>query len=197
MTIAQLEAEALQIKEETIDGANTANRVGTLFENLVTYFNDLSGWAQYTDTQYTEANPLTLTEAEGQINLPNNALGIIETQKPLYIPTFYDPATQKILGRNGDGMNVEIEYKVRPLSSSSASRIRNAINIGGTVGEVWPNDFSMNKGANVEHNYIRSLGVYTLGTWEANGGQAKVQAFNSTVEIYDIRFVFHLLHKAR
>ena len=108
---------------------------------------------------------------------------------------FTDSATQTITGRNGDGINITIEFKLRPTTSSN-TRVTLAIDIGGAVGEIFPRDFVLAKGNGVEHFYLSSFNAYTLGTWEANGGSVRVSS-TAPVQIYDIRYVITRTHKAR
>jgi len=154
----------------------------------------LSGWADYTDTTYTTGSPFTLTTAAGSVELPNNAGTIRDTEKPSDMTSFYDGTT--ITGVNGDAYSIDIEFKVRPTSPSADVRLNVLIDIGGVVGEIYPRDFSLTKGNGIEHYYLSSFLYYTLDTWETNGGTVKVQAFNSDVEIYDIRYVFVREHKS-
>ncbi|WP_235298217.1 hypothetical protein [Portibacter marinus] len=155
---------------------------------------DLSGWADYADTTYKESSPFALAGGV-KVTLPNNAEKIVDFQKPLDVPTFYDKDNSIITGRNGDGINIVVEFKVKPTTASS-TRITSAIDIGGAVGEIYIRDFILSKGQGVEHHFLTSFSGYTLGTWEANGGQVRVISTDA-VEIYDIRFVITRTHKAR
>lgn len=107
------------------------------------------------------------------------------------------PEAGKITGRSGDGLNFVIEFKVRPTSAVANPRVVTAIDIAGAVGEIYKRDFVMSKGQNQEHYFVSSIAGFTLDTWEQNGGEVKVQAIGSDVEIYDIRLVLTRTHKAR
>ena len=156
--------------------------------------NDYSGWADYVDGTYTSASPLVLT-ANTKVTLPNDANTIRDGQKPVDIAEFYDPTTSKIIGRDGDGLNITIEFKVRPTANMN-TKITVAIDIGSPVGEIYTRDFITSKGVGVEHYYLSSISAYTLNTWATNGGIIKIESDNTT-EVYDIRFVFTRTHKAR
>ncbi|MAM29838.1 MAG: hypothetical protein CMC13_12515 [Flavobacteriaceae bacterium] len=155
--------------------------------------NDFTGWGDYVDGQYTSASPLIVNTTK--ITLPNNAATTRDSQKPTDIATFYDATTQTITGRNGDAINISVEFKARP-NSSSVTRLTVAIDIGGAVGEIYIRDFVLSKGNNVEHYYLSSFNAYTLDTWENNGGTVKVVSTAST-DIYDIRYIISRVHKAR
>lgn len=156
--------------------------------------NDYTGWADYTDGTYTSASPLVLSSSN-KITLPNNANTIRDSQKPSDITTFYDETSQTITGRNGDAINIGIEFKARP-NTSSVTRLTVTIDIGAPVGEIYTRDFVLAKGNGVEHYYLSSFNAYTLNTWEANGGTVKIVS-TASADIYDIRYVISRVHKAR
>lgn len=153
-----------------------------------------TGWGVYNDTVYDTASPFSLSTGAA-VALPNNKGSLIESQKPSDITTFYDGSV--ITGKNGDGLNITIEFRCRPTTGASNVRMNVKLDIGGAVGVIFPRDFTLSKGSGVEHNYLSSFNVYTLNTWEANGATVYVEAFNSAVEIYDIRYLITRTHKAR
>jgi hypothetical protein len=156
--------------------------------------NDYTGWADYSDTQFTSAAPGGVA-ANTIYYLPNNAGRSNESQKPIDISTFYDPSTGKILGRDGDGLNVTIEFRLRPITNND-TRVTLGVDIGGTIGEIYTRDFALTRGQNQEHYYLSSFNAYTLGTWAANGGRVRIRA-TQAVQVYDIRYVLTRTHKAR
>lgn len=156
---------------------------------------DDTGWAQYTDTQYTAASPFSVV-ANTSTNLPNNAGNTLEIQKPRDVSSFYDAATQKILGRNGDGLAWSIEMKVT-ASVAAADYVKLSIDIGGTVGEIYPYFQTLPLGTGEAMTLVYPIpAAYTLGTWEANGGQVKIFS-DGAITVHDIRYVFTRTHKAR
>ena len=155
---------------------------------------DYSGWADYVDGIYTSASPLTLS-AGVKITLPNSATVIRDSQKPIDVSTFYDNTTSSITGRNGDGINIDIEFKAKP-TTAAVTKLTVAIDIGGAVGEIYTRDFIMSKGNGVVHYYLSSFNAYTLDTWQANGGKVKIVS-DATAQVYDIRYVITRTHKAR
>lgn len=156
--------------------------------------NDYTGWGVYNDTQFTSASP-GIVPSTGIYYLPNNALSKIESQKPIDVNTFYDETTQQITGRNGDGLNVVIEFRMRPRTNND-TRVTLGIDIGGSIGEIYTRDFVLTRGIGQEHYYLSSFNAYTLNTWEANGGRVLIRTTHE-VEVYDIRYVLTRTHKAR
>ncbi|WP_044400938.1 hypothetical protein [Lacinutrix sp. Hel_I_90] len=134
--------------------------------------NDYTGWADYVDGTYTSASPFVLTAAN-KVTLPNDAATVRDSQKPIDVTTFYDTTNSTITGRNGDAVNIVIEFKARP-TTAAITRLTVAIDIGAPVGEIYVRDFVLAKGNGVEHFYLSSFNAYTLGTFEANGGQLKL-----------------------
>lgn len=151
-----------------------------------------TGWAQYTDTQYTSGSPFNLP-ANTDTVLPNNAGSSIESQIPTDITSFYSGGL--VTGRNGDSLDVLIYFKAVP--SSADQFIDVWIDIGGGVGELYRQTFSFPKGIGQERGILYALSsAYTLGTWETNGGTIYIRS-NASLEIYDINFNFDRTHKAR
>jgi hypothetical protein len=156
--------------------------------------NDYTGWGDYADTQFTTASA-GFVAANTLYYLPNNGGITNESQKPIDVSTFYNPLTGRILGRNGDGLNITIEFRLRPLTNND-TRVTLGVDIGGSVGEIYTRDFVLTRGLNEEHYYLSSFNAYTLGTWQANGGRVLIRATDN-IEIYGIRYVLTRTHKAR
>lgn len=169
------------------------------FSKPDTSFNQYTGWGDYTDTQYTDLSPWNPTIGMWN-DVPNNALSIIESQKPIDVTTFYDPATGKILGRDGDGVSITVEFIARP-TTATATLVEVAFFIGGSLGplgdgRIYQRTISFPKGQGVIKPESFNVDGYTLGTWQANG--AKLQVNNSAaVDIFKIRYVVTRTHKAR
>lgn len=152
-----------------------------------------TGWASYVDTQYTQASPFTLLTGSAA-NLPNNAGTVIDSQKPIDIGTFWDSAAQKITGRTGDNLDAMIYFKAVPSAANQYLDVW--VDIGGAIGELYRQTFSFPRGSGTPRGILYSLpSAYTLGTWEANGGEVFVES-NADVDIYDINFNFDRSHKA-
>jgi len=125
-----------------------------------------SGWATYTDTQYTLASPLTVA-ANTVTKLPNNGLSKIESQMPSDVTAFYDASTQKILGRNGDGLGLSIFFIAVPSAANQS--IDAYIDITGGTGtpaflsELYKQTFPFPKGAGVGRGILFDVtAAYTL-----------------------------------
>lgn len=197
--------------QEEIDSGNLENREGVLVYNKTTMAANINtgsqfqnvasaglGWADYSDTEYTEASAFTLT-ADTATRLPNNGLAGPKTYTPADLNGrgFYDASGDAsgglILGLEGESLVITLDFKAKP-SSVAATYIDQWFDIGGGVGELYRRTATFPKGSGVERNITFTTAVYTLDTWEANGAQIWVES-NGPVEIYDIRFVIFRLFK--
>lgn len=153
-----------------------------------------TGWAAYTDTQYTEGSPLPLFGGDPVVNLPNNAGIVLDTYKPADIDTLYDGSA--ITGREGDSIIITISFAVKP-TTAQPTRITTVPDIGGAIGEIedYKNDITLGKGQNVVQRYLSSYNAYTLDTWEANGATMKIQS-DQNCEIYGIRYLITATSRA-
>jgi hypothetical protein len=161
--------------------------------------NAYTGWGDYADTQYTEVSPWQPTTGIWE-DVPNNALSAIEVQKPLDISTFYDPITSTILGRNGDGLSLTVEFIAKPTTSSTTF-LDVAFFIGGSLGpledgRIYPRLMSFPKGQGEARPLSFNVDGFTSGTWEANGAKVQMKT-NAAIDIYKIRYVLTREHKAR
>lgn len=172
--------------------------ISTALNSMFSEIYGRTGWASYSDTQYTSASPLTLA-TDTVTALPNNAGSIVDSQKPTDITTFYDGTV--ITGRNGDGLSLTFDFKARPTNQNT-TEIEIYIDITGGTGtpanlaKLYDRLESFDKGVGVEKAIAYTINGYTLGTWESNGGVVKVVT-NGACEIYDVRYVLSRTHKAR
>ena len=148
---------------------------------------DASGWGAYVHTGATQ-----VLAAGVKVTMDNNAGSVIETQKPSDIATFYDGSV--ITGREGDGVAIGVELTFTP-SSGAASLITVAIDIGGAVGELYVQEYTILHGSGVAHKVAYVANAYQLDTWEANGGLVKVVA-DGPGDVTLVRYVIQRLHKA-
>lgn len=152
-----------------------------------------SGWAEYQDTQYTSGSPFALTADQDTI-LPNNAGTTRDSQKPPDVATFYNSETQKITGRDGDGLNIFIYFTAVP-ATAAGNYIDLWLDIGDPVGELYRRTITFPKGNGVAAGISMSIAGFTLDTWETNGGSAMVRS-STNCSLYGIRYVLTRTHKS-
>ena len=93
---------------------------GTLREKILDSVATIQGWARYDDTTYTTGSALSVTVAGGEVTLPNNASGSIETHMHSDVP-FYNPNNQRIQVENdGDVYTMTVTFQARATENPSA-----------------------------------------------------------------------------
>lgn len=89
--------EVINIGSSPNDGTgDTLRNSFTKVNNNDTFLFQQTGWASYTDNDYTSGSPLTLTSGVA-VELVNRARGVVEPQIPSDIKTFYCPV-ELVLG---------------------------------------------------------------------------------------------------
>lgn len=150
------------------------------------YHGDDPTWADYADSQYTQASPFALTKNTDTI-LPNDGLNGIMTYEGSN--PMYDATTQKVTGENGGTRLITLSCNVLPASGGNAPNyIEFWFDIGGAVGELYRRLSTFPKGSGVVRPITLTTYVYTLDTWEANGADMYVSS-DGNCDIYDIRYV--------
>ena len=150
-----------------------------------------TGWASYVDTQYAIGSQFSVA-ANTDVNLPNNAGNVIESQKPSDVTEFY--ADGKITGRNGDGLAMQLFFYATPTGVDQFIDIW--IDIGSGK-KLYPQTFSFPKGTGQARGIMYTLpAAYTLPTWQANGGTVKVRS-NAACTVYGMTYNIARAHKAR
>lgn len=177
--------------KQTIPNSGIWSSIAAIFNAMFTEIYRSTGWAQYADTQYTSVSPFSIS-GNADTMLPNNAGGVIDSQKPDDITTFYDGSV--ITGRAGDGLGITIDFNAVPTNANT-TYIEVWVDIGGAVGELYRRIISFPKGVGAVRPVNFTVIGYTLGTWESNGGTVYVRA-NGTADIYDIRYVLTRTHGA-
>lgn len=146
---------------------------------------EIQGWARYFDTQYTEASPFTVLE-DSTVALPNNAGQTIKTQLPTGVTDFYDSATGKIIAVN-ELDKFTFTYRFLAKNSAAAnSYIQFGIDIGGSIGIIFPDSRLFIKGANTEQSFNFTMPGYTGSTFLANGGIPTITSIGGDTSVYNI-----------
>lgn len=148
--------------------------------NLINY-NQL-GWNRIDDTVYTELNKLSLVDGV-KVNLPNNGGNIIRDG----IYTFYDIASNKILGAN-----VKDTYMLTVVFKSSAANANSThldFNLEGS-GQInrISKTLAYHKGNDTIQDFHNVFQYYTDADFVANGVTPKITAVGGTAKIWDIIF---------
>lgn len=163
---------------------------------LLTYLSDLAqttGWVQITDSTYTSGSPQAIT-ASTRTKLDINVDSVIESQAPFgtTAETFYNSTSKKIFGESsGDSYIFRLQMTVDPATTNGAMDLE--LDIGGAQGVIFERTTTFPKGS-APFQYTTSNLYYTLGTFQANGGDLYVTP-TVNVDIYDISLVITRTHK--
>ena len=164
----------------------TKNAVYDKIEALEGY----TGWAVYNHggaNQAIAANTRTKLLIDGATK--------IESQLPTDTGPLWDTATSKIIGRNGDAIDIKIQFVFTP-TTAAATEIDIEVDIGSPVGVVEYDTRALTRGAGNPHNITLAFPAYTLNTWQANGGEIYVRA-DGPGSVSALRIVIVRTHKAR
>lgn len=145
------------------------------------------GWADYSDSLRTTGSPQAIP-ANADTPVLNDGVNGVKTQEPAGI-NFYDAGV--ITGRNGDGLMITTEFKIRRASGNGDYSLEYWWDIGGAVGELYRRTFNLP--GTGERNITFTTGVYTLDTWEANGATSYIRTSVET-ELHSVRYVIHRTH---
>lgn len=143
-------------------------------------------WAQYSDTQYTTSNRLTLIGGAGYIKLPNNAGSVIDTYLPFGV-SFYDNVTEKITPQ-GIGEVYLLRVNFKGVSSTNQNYLSVRLNIGGAQGIILERVATFPRGAGIEHSFTSTNVLYSLNTFVTNGGELEIFA-DDNADIWDVSYV--------
>lgn len=156
-----------------------------------------SGWEDHSSTDFTEIAPWQPTP-NVWTSFPHNNGSSITSQSPLDVADMF--ADSKVTGRNGDAILLTVEFLGKP-TTASVTTLRSALFIGGSLGplgdgRIYSRPISFPKGQGLIEAQTYTTGMFTLGTFEANGGAVQ---FNPTaaIDIWSVRVVPFRLHKAR
>ncbi len=160
--------------------------------NTVSINNTSSGWVQYSDTQYSSTNTFSVL-ADTWTTIPNNSGTVIDQYKPATnFTTFYDNTNQLINVDNvGDAFTLTLLFKV--VSSQNNTDIEFGIDIGGSIGRIFPRVIKANESAGIVKEISFTLTGYQLDTFQLNGGNIEINPRHN-IEIYDIIYIFFRTH---
>lgn len=175
------------------DGQGAGSITPQDMRDLILSTYGLSGWADYTDTTYTTGSPFSVAAMTDTV-IPNGAGTKREQELPLDKTELWNVAGQYIPGFPGDSYIILCEFKIRRASGTADFSFTNFIDIGGSAPDLYSSKRTVN--GTEDSPIFYAPPAYSLDTWEANGGQVKINC-SVACEIYDIRHVIHRLHRGQ
>jgi hypothetical protein len=163
---------------------------GTLREKILDSVATIQGWARYDDTTYTTGSALSVTVAGGEVTLPNNASGSIETHIHSDV-AFYNPDEQKIQAENdGDVYCMTITFRARAAANPSTGD-GFYIRLGNTVGTPYSRvrkDFYWPKTDQNWYYFHEVIEYYSDSDFVTNGNAIRIKPNGVNIQIADIIF---------
>lgn len=148
-----------------------------------------TGYIAYQDNTSTGVT----VSAGDTITLYLSPDGIEDRNQPLGIDSLYNRVDSTIIGRFGDAYVANYEIIVTQ-NTNSDTKISYCIDIGNGIPPLYKNGSDLNRGIGTITDVNKSTGIYTLDTWEANGGKLKITTDNEVEVIYK-RLILFLIHK--
>lgn len=143
---------------------------------------DSIGWINYRDTVHTVSNKQALTAGiDNTITIVD--ADPIDSYKPVVIGSNELWQGNKITPHAiGDFYNVRFYFKASISNPNGYFEIK--IDIDGAVGNVFNSVELFPKGGNITHAFSRSIALYSLDTFVANGGNIFINPSHS-MDIWD------------
>lgn len=180
--------DKLKFRTDAIFHKDVIEKVNNLIDeisNINGAGEEPNGWVQISDNTRDSSNPLSLA-ANVRTKVNVSADSVIESYAPpnTTASTFYNETLGKLYGESeGDSYILRITYKADP--SQNNTNIAWSLDIGGSQGSIFDDSTTLVRGAN-EAPYSQIIPYYTLGTFQANGGELYVTASHNC-DIYDVR----------
>lgn len=143
-----------------------------------------SGFASYMDTTYNSVTPYTLL-ADSVEKFPFRWTSKTdEKYLPYGIDSLFSRADSTLIFPQGTAFDMMLYFYAEP-SNNTDQWVDVWVDIGGTIGVLYPQTFIFPKGVGTARGILYALpSAYALNTFEANGGTIYIQS-NHDLEIYD------------
>ena len=155
-----------------------------------------NGWAHYVDTAYATAADSFYVAQGSTATLPlkaNMADGLVTSYLPNGVDSLFSQHDSTILGiATAATYTVRVNFKAKNSSNTGYATLALDIGTGGTPNIVTAETLTFPKGAGIETQESKTILLYSLDTFIANGCKIKVTADTGNLEIYDIRLLIRL-----
>lgn len=171
-TLAELLATAIEIRDETVEGANTATKVGTFFTDFLSGFDSILGhvWEFVLDGTYVDQpsalsiaagvrTKVTIDGIGGHNHSPNFSGHIWNTSNSKFEPIAADDFYHLRFAVTGQSVN------------QSVNRFEAEFDVNGTSGVIGRETGVFAKGAGVAQSFNFVSGFFAGGDFLSNGGE--------------------------
>lgn len=165
-------------------------------ESLQLNSQEMTGWAQYGDTEYEELSSFVVNAGDN-LPLPNNAGLVLSSQIPVATDPLYSGVSGKITpDKEGDAYLLRIGFKRFTTSNTGYGEI--TLDIGqATPILTIPVNFPRGSGSNNTSSFVVTELIFSGSDFVTNGGQLFYESVRGNTSIYDIRYLISRIHKAR
>lgn len=171
-TLAELLVVARQIRDETVEGANTAVRVGQFFDDFLTGFDEITGriWEFVLDGTYID-QPNALSIAAGQrTKITIDGLGG-HNHSPNFAGHIWDTSSSKLRPIAADDF-YHLRFAITGQSINQAvNRFEAEFDVNGSSGVIGRETGVFAKGAGNAQSFNFVSGFFAGGDFLANGGE--------------------------
>ena len=110
-----------------------------------------------------------------------------------FVDSLYSRTDTAIIGDFGNAYNGVYELEITQ-NTNNDTRTSVWIDIGGGIPPLYVQSFFLTRGSGQTSVVNKSTGIYTLDTWQANGGKLKFTT-DQSVDVHFNRLILYLLHK--
>ena len=189
-----LDLDASRIMRQQLEATSLCSD-GTNWKVL--YPSVYTGWAQYTDGEYTSGSPLSVNNSKVQITV-NPTIGAgskIETYLPSGVGEFWDSTNNRLIAqKEGDAYTVRLNFTGDPAGISDFGQIIFDIGDGAPDIPIATRTVSFAKATATTVSTTTSL--FSLSTFVENGCKIYFDTSDSgdSVDLYDISVVITRTH---
>lgn len=154
-----------------------------------------TGWAFYTDTQYTEVSPQVVNQGV-TTQLLNNSGSVIKSHIPAGVTDFYNG--NRLTPQNvGDFYDLRVGFKAKTSVNNGGFALYFDISAAGDGSNIIVGrSEGMIRGANQEHTYSYSTLVFSSNTFVANGAILLFESIDGNTRIYETTYLISRTHNA-
>lgn len=177
-----------------LNDSNITDLIDTVFAQGAG--NIYTGWAVYSDDNYTSGSPQSLTASTDNV-LYNDGASVIDDHIPNDIGALYqNGGNPRILSNNvGDAFQLRINFTAKISNANGYATIKFDIGDGITPEIISSNELVFPKGNDVYHDFSVTTAIYTLDTFVANGMRILISP-SDTMSVYGASYLIERTHRA-
>jgi hypothetical protein len=148
-----------------------------------------SGFIAYEDI----TSPDVTLSADDTITLYLEPDLIERRNRPIRSDSLYNRSDSTLIGRNGCAYITVFQFTITQNTNTDTG-VSFWVDIGGAIPPLYVRGEKLTRGIGTVTQTNKSTGVYTLDTWEANGGKIKVTT-DQEIDIKLNRIITYQIHE--